>query len=101
GELVDTLTGSVQAPDLLVRKLLEERLEQRRGKVLIVDSATIEVPSPTEDELSSYLAANAKAYEAPEYRSITLVTLAPEDLVGEIEISDADLRAAYDARAAQ
>jgi peptidyl-prolyl cis-trans isomerase D len=101
GELVDTLTGSVQAPDLLVRKLLEERLEQRRGKALIVDAATIEVPAPTEDELSSYLAANAKTYEAPEYRSITLVTLAPDDLLGEIEVSDADLRAAYDARAAQ
>jgi len=101
GELVDTLTGSIQPPDLLVRKLLEERLERRRGKALIVDSATIEIPAPSEEELSSYLAANAKTYEAPEYRSITLLTLAPEDLLDEIEVTDADLRAAYDARSEQ
>ena len=47
---------------------------------------------PTEDELTAYLAANAKTYEAPEYRSITLLMLAPEDLVDEIEVSDADLK---------
>ena len=99
--LVDALTGSVQVPDLLVRKLLEERLERRKGAALIVDAATIEVPAPTDDQLTAYLAAHVKDYEAPEYRSATLVTLAPEDLVGEIEVSDADLRAAYDAHADQ
>ena len=98
GGLVDSLTGTVQVPDLLVQKLLEERLEQRRGKALVVDSATIEIPAPTEDALASYLASHVKDYEAPEYRSITLLTLAPDDLVGEVEISDADLRAAYDTR---
>ena len=99
--LVDALTGSVQVPDLLVRKLLEERLERRKGAALIVDAATIEVPVPSDDQLTAYLAAHVKDYEAPEYRSATLVTLAPEDLVGEIEISDADLRASYDAHADQ
>ena len=64
----------------------------------MVDAATIEVETPSDETLSAYLAANAKTYEAPEYRSITLLTLAPEDLLAEIEVSDADLRAAYDAR---
>ena len=58
----------------------------------------IEVETPSDEALTAYLAANAKTYEAPEYRSVTLLTLAPEDLLAEIEVSDADLRAAYDAR---
>ena len=37
----------------------------------------IEVEAPTEEALTAYLAANAKTYEAPEYRSITLLTWHP------------------------
>ena len=73
-------------------------MERRRGAALVVDAAGIEVESPSEEALTTYLAANAKTYEAPEYRSVSLLVLAPEDLVPEIEVSDADLRAAYDAR---
>ena len=73
-------------------------MEQRRGRALVVDAAAHRGQPPTEEALTAYLAAHAKTYEAPEYRSVTLLTLAPEDLLGEIEISDADLQAAYDAR---
>lgn len=97
-ELIGAMTGPVQVPQMLARKLVEFRLEQRRGKAAIVDVASIEVEAPSEEALSAYLAANATTYQAPEYRSITLVTLAPEDLLAEIEVSDADLQAAYDAR---
>ncbi len=96
--LLGAMTGPVQVPELLARKLVEFRLEKRSGKAVVVDAATIEVETPSDETLSAYLAANAKTYEAPEYRSITLLTLAPEDLLAEIEVSDADLRAAYDAR---
>ena len=97
-DLIGAMTGPVQVPEVLARKLVEFRLEQRRGKAVVVDAATIEVEAPSEEALTAYLAANAKTYEAPEYRSITLLTLAPEDLLPEIEISDADLQAAYDVR---
>ena len=96
--LIGAMTGPIKVPDLLTRKLVEFRLEQRRGKALVVDAATIEVEAPSDETLASYLAANAQTYEAPEYRSISLLTLAPEDLLSEIEVSDADLQAAYDAR---
>jgi peptidyl-prolyl cis-trans isomerase D len=96
--LIGSMTGPVQVPDLLARKLVEFRLEQRRGQALIVDAATIEVEPPGEETLAAYLAANAQTYQAPEYRNVTLLTLAPEDLLPEIEVSDADLQAAYEAR---
>lgn len=99
--IISAMTGPTGVPDLLARKLVEYRTESRRGQVLLVEAANIEVETPTDEALTAYLAANAKTYEAPEYRSVTLVTLAPEDLVGEIEVSDADVRAAYDDRQAQ
>lgn len=99
--LVSAMTGPAGVPDLLARKLVEYRTETRRGQVLMVDAANIEVETPTDEALTAFLTANAKTYEAPEYRSVTLVTLAPEDLVGEIEVGDAEVRAAYDERLAQ
>lgn len=98
--LIDAITGPAGVPDLMTKKLLDYRMEQRRGEALVVDAATIEVETPSDEVLTTYLAANAKAYEAPEYRNVTLVALAPEDLVDEIEVSDDDVRAAYDARIA-
>ncbi len=96
--LIGAMSAPVEVPELLARKLVEFRLEERRGKALVVDAATIEVEAPSEETLAAYLAANAQTYQAPEYRSISLVTLAPEDLLAEIEVADADLQAAYDAR---
>lgn len=80
--IISAMTGPTGVPDLLARKLVEYRTESRRGQVLLVEAANIEVETPTDEALTAYLAANAKTYEAPEYRSVTLVTLAPEDLVG-------------------
>jgi peptidyl-prolyl cis-trans isomerase D len=98
-DLISSITGPAGVPATLTRKLVEYRMERRRGVALIADAAAIEVEPPTEDALTAYLTANAKTYEAPEYRSVTLLVLEPEDLVAEIEVSDADLRAAYDQRA--
>ena len=97
-DLIGALTGAVAAPEAMARKLVEHRLEQRKGRELVVDAAPIAIEPPSEEALAAYLAANARTYEAPEYRTITLVTLAAEDLLGEIEIDEADLQAAYDAR---
>ena len=97
-DLISSITGPIGVPTTLTRKLVEHRMERRRGAALVVDAAGIEVESPSEEALTAYLAANAKTYEAPEVRSVTLLVLAPEDLVGEIEVSDADMRAAYEQR---
>lgn len=97
-DLISSITGPVGVPATLARKLVEHRMERRRGAALVVDAAGIEVESPSEEALTAFLAANAKTYEAPEYRSVSLLVLAPEDLVPEIEVGDADLRAAYDQR---
>jgi peptidyl-prolyl cis-trans isomerase D len=98
--LIDSMTGSVAVPATLARKLVEHRQEERRGKALLVKAADIQVEPPSEETLKAYLEENATAYQAPEYRSATLLVLRPEDMVGEIEVSDADLRASYDSRIA-
>jgi peptidyl-prolyl cis-trans isomerase D len=99
--MIEAMTGPVNASDTLVKKLVEFRQEGRRGKALVVNAADIPVETPSEEALQTYLNDHVKEYEAPEYRDVTLLVLRPEDLVNEIEVSEEDLRAAYDARTAQ
>lgn len=98
GRLIDALAGPVAAPETLARKLVEHREERRRGTALLVEAAGVTVEDPSEEALAAYLKENEQAYSAPEYRDLTLLVLGPEDLVEEIEVSDADVRAAYDSR---
>ena len=100
GSLLDSLTGPIAVPTTLAKKLVEHRQEQRRGQALLVRAEAIPVESPSEETLAAYMKENEQTYAAPEYRSLSLLTLRPEDLLGEIEIGEADLRAAYDARIA-
>lgn len=101
GSIIDGLTSAGAVPKTLATKLVEHRQEQRRGRALLVRADKIEVGEPDEAALEAYLKDHASQYEAPERRSITLVTLRPEDLAGEMEIPAAEVRQAYDARIAQ
>ena len=98
--VIDSLTGTLHVPETLAKKLVEYRQERRRGAALVVESAAVAVEAPGEDVLEAYLKDHEQTYAAPEYRSITLLTLQPDDLVGEIEVPDEELRAAYEARLA-
>lgn len=96
--LVGSITAPLAVPKTMAQKLYDYRNEQRRGRMLLVRSDAVTVEAPSEEVLAKHLAEHAKAYEAPETRSATLVVLRPEDVLDEIEISDADIRAAYDNR---
>lgn len=100
-KLVTAITEPAAAPPGLAQRLLGYREERRRGRAAIVPADEIVVEPPGDEALGTYLESNAKAYEAPEYRKLTLVSFAAEDLLGEIEIDEAALRAEYEARKAE
>ncbi|MGH1367329.1 MAG: peptidyl-prolyl cis-trans isomerase [Maritimibacter sp.] len=57
-----------------------------------------ELPAPTPEELAQYYEANPTKFTAPETKDITYVWLSPEAMVPTIELEEATIRAAYDAR---
>ena len=57
--------------------------------------------TPEEDTLRTFYEANINDYQLPETKRITYAVLQPDDLIDDIEIDQADLRAEYDARADQ
>ena len=65
---------------------------------VIETSATTGVPEPTEEDLQAFHEAHQDRFTAPEYRALTFITLEPEDLVDEIEISEEQIEAEYQVR---
>jgi peptidyl-prolyl cis-trans isomerase D len=99
--LTGGLTGPVAAPEALVDALYRYRNEERRGHLVRVTTDSItDLPEPSEEELAAYLEAHEQEFTTPEYRTLTFVTLTPEDLLDEVAIADGAIEAEYQARMA-
>lgn len=56
------------------------------------------VPAPAEDEIKAYYDAHPEAFTRPETRNITYAWLTPDMVAGKVEVDEAAVQEAYDAR---
>ncbi|GLQ34380.1 peptidyl-prolyl cis-trans isomerase [Amylibacter marinus] len=80
--------------------LLEYAREQRSFEWATLGDDLLPAPVeiPTDAQVQAQYKATPEAYTAPRIREITYVSLTPEMLEDQVEVSDEDLRAAYDAQ---
>ncbi len=102
----NALTGGVAAgaavPDIMAETIYRFRNEERRGRFFkIADADTANLGTPTDEALEAIYKEDEARFTAPEYRTLTFVTLEPVDLLDEIEIAEEDIQAAYDDRSAR
>ncbi len=101
-QLVDSLSGGIAAPKAWLDAINQFQNETRRIEYVALGPAHAgDIPQPTADELNKYFEERKIAFRAPEYRKIATVTVTPTELAKWMEISDADLKKAYDARASR
>jgi peptidyl-prolyl cis-trans isomerase D len=97
--LTGSIAGPVKAPPALVDAIYRYRHEKRRGHYVPVPVGSItDVPAPSAEDLAQYHDAHEAQFTAPEYRALTFVTLKPEDLIDEIDVSEQEIEAAYQSR---
>lgn len=65
---------------------------------LIASDLASAVPAPTDAEIKAWYDAHNDAYMRPETRKLTYVWLSPDDLVDQVPVDEAALKAAYDQR---
>ena len=100
-QLIRTVAGNRPAPRALSDALYRYRNEMRSARIAIIPSdASYDISAPGEAEIDRYYNEHTARFTAPEYRAITYLHLTPDSIIGEIELSDEDLRAEYDGRAA-
>jgi peptidyl-prolyl cis-trans isomerase D len=102
-QMITALINGIAAPPGLSRLLYDFYSEQRTIEYLVVTPEEAgQVPEPTAADLEAFHMAHGNdMFSSPEYRSFDYVTLRPDEVAKEIEVSDADIRAEYDANKAQ
>ncbi len=94
------VAGAAQAPQALVAPLLDYQAQTRDLTVMTLNAADLTDPvgQLTPAELEGWYADQIDRYSLPEGKRIRYVWLTPEMIADGIEIEDATLRDAYNAR---
>ena len=101
-ELAGTIASGLSAPRTLVEAANRYQNEQRSIEYALLDRALAgEIPPPPPEVLAKYFEERKTQFRAPEYRKLVIVSLIPTEQARWIEISDADLKRAYEERRAR
>ncbi len=99
GQLTTVVTGAAATPDALTRRLFAYEGEKRIAQYIRVPAADVaSLPEPGESALVDYYNGTKGSYLAPENRAITLVELIPDQLAGEIGVSEEAILEEFEAR---
>ncbi|WP_170240909.1 SurA N-terminal domain-containing protein [Rhodoligotrophos appendicifer] len=88
-----------QVPETLIKAAFENQASERVGTYITLPAPTLEnIPAPTEAEITEYYNEHKRSFTAPEFRTLTVVAMEPEDVAKGIEIPEAEVEAAYQQR---
>ena len=92
------LNGQV-VPKILVESLYKFRNEKRSMNFIKINHNSFRnIPVAQEEDLKKFHKDNASQFTAPEYRAITLIQIQIKDIIGEIDVSDQEIKESYDDR---
>ena len=100
--LIDPVEDAAQLPDLAVERLYAYLGERRVAVYVEIAAALLPEPAaPDEATLRATYEANPDAFQAPEYRSVTLLQLTIDQFLAEVDIDEATARAQFEANRAR
>ena len=96
----DAVALGVHSSGALAEAILRFELEQRDFEWARLSESDLDNPveSPTESQIEAHYASHPDDYMSPLTRSLTYSWLRPDMLIDEVDVSDTELREAYDAQ---
>ena len=96
-QIIGSLSGDLPTPQAWLEAIDQFQNQERSIAYVTLGPAQAgNVPQPAADELNKYFEARKTLFRTPEYRKIETVVVTPSDIAKWMEISDADLKAAFD-----
>ena len=96
-QLAQSVTGDLKVPATALAALNQYQNEKRQIEYVALEAAQAgDVPAPTPEVLNKYFDERKTLFRAPEYRNITLLSLAPSDLVKPDAVADTDAKAYFE-----
>jgi len=98
-QLLTTVGDIVNSPLVLIDALNRYNEERRVLRyALVPDSAAGDVGSPTEEQLKTYYDNHQAKFTQPEYRKLGILAVTPDTVKDQVNITEADLKAVYEAK---
>ncbi|MGD0532229.1 MAG: peptidyl-prolyl cis-trans isomerase, partial [Methyloceanibacter sp.] len=96
-QLLSTVGKTAAASQVFLTALNNYNNETRSLRyVLVPESAAGSVPEPTEENLKRYYDNHQAKFTQPEFRKIGVLAVTPETVKDKVQISDDDLKAAFE-----
>ena len=96
-QLAQSVTGDLKVPATALAALNQYQNEKRQIDYVALEAAQAgDVPAPTPEVLNKYFDERKTLFRAPEYRNITLLSLAPSDLAKPDAVTDTDAKAYFE-----
>lgn len=98
--LTGAVAGGVVAPAALTDTVFAWAGEKRGLTMLVLDESALDapLPAPTAAEIKAHYDANIAAYTRPEAKRLQYAALLPATLGATMDVPEAEVKAAYDAR---
>jgi len=96
-QISDSLSSDIIVPKAWLDAINQFQNQERSIEYVLLGAAQAgDIPPPTADELNKYFDARKILFRAPEYRKIVTVQVMPVELARWMEVSDADIKRAFE-----
>ncbi|WP_315759941.1 peptidylprolyl isomerase [Sphingomonas sp. Y38-1Y] len=89
--------GAAQVGNQMAQPYANLLLERRAGQIGLIPARVDAAANPTDQQLSAFYGDNRQRYLVPERRVVRYAVVTPEAYAGRVQVSDAELQAAYKA----
>ena len=100
-QLMEPVRAGYAPPDVLTKMAFQLATEQREAGLAELPFSAVTPAEPSQAQMQRWYDNHPDLYRTPEYRRIKAIILSPQTLKDEIQITDEDLKAAYEARRAE
>lgn len=101
-QLTDALASGNKIPKTISDNVYRARAQKRIFDVVTLKNAEIGgIPAPGDAALQDFYQKNAAQFTAPETRGLTIATLATDEVAKDINVSDDDVKKAFESRKAE
>jgi len=98
-QLGQSVTSDLKVPATALAALNQYQNERRQIEYVVLEAAQAgDVPTPTPEVLNKYFDERKTLFRAPEYRKITLLSVAASDLAKPDTVTEADAKAYFEQR---
>lgn len=96
-QLIGPVRAGASSPDVLTREVFDYSGETRVAELVELDlAAAPDPPAPDDAALHRFFDNNPDRYSTPAYRRIKAVVLSPDTIARDVQVSEDDVRAAYE-----